>query len=174
MKAGFHGCHGNSHDFGNLQIGAAIELIEDEHGLLFLGQGIDGLPDEPPGLVHRPSGCGIVHVGRYDAGPALTPVLESPAEFAPSSELPVVAVEVPTAVDGDPIDPGGDAAIPPECSGCFKDLEKNVLGDVLGVLRVTQQAGAQAEDPALKATDKSFERSEVFGRDPPQQFLIVQ
>jgi hypothetical protein len=51
-------------------------------------------------------------------------------------------------------------------------LEKNVLGDILGILGVAEQARAQADDSALKAIDEDLECAEVFGRDTPQQLLI--
>jgi len=55
----------------------------------------------------------------------------------------------------------------PECPGRSVDLKEDILGDVLGILRVAEQAGAEAEDSVLIAIDEGLESSEVFGRDPP-------
>jgi len=173
VKAGFHGRQGDIHDLGDLLIRAAFEFMEDEHGLLLLGQRSDRLPDEFSRLVHCPGGRGVDPVGRHEARPAPTLVFEPAAEFSPPPEFPVIAIEVPAAVDGDPINPGGDAAIVPEGPGRFIHLEKNVLGDVLGILRVAEQAGAKAENSVLKAIDENLEGAKVFGRDSPQQFPII-
>ena len=142
MKAGFHGRQGDLHDLGDLLIGAAFEFVEDKHGLLFLRQRSDRLPDERSCLVHCPGGRGVVPVGRHEARPGPVLVLKPPAEFSPLPEFSIVAVEVPAAVDGDPIYPGRDAAVVSERSGRSIHLKKNVLSDVLGVLRVIEQAGA--------------------------------
>lgn len=173
VKAGFHGRQGDIHDLGNLLIRAAFEFMEDEHRLLLLGQQSDRLPDEFSRLVHCPGGRGVVPVGRHEARPAPVLVFEAAAEFSPPPEFPVIAVKVPAAVDGDPVNPGGDAAIVPEGPGRLIHLKKNVLGDVLDILRVAEQAGAQAEDSALKSIDENLESAEVFGRGPPQQFPVV-
>ena len=173
MKAGFYGRHGNIHDFGNLLIRTAFKLIENEHSLLLLGQRGDRLTDELSRLVHSPGGCGVIPVGRYEDRPAPDFILDPSAQLSPLSEFSIIAIEVPAAVDGDSIYPGGDAAIVPECSGRFVYLKKNVLRDVLGILRVAQQAVAQAEDSVLIAIDEGLESSEVFGRNPPQQFSFI-
>jgi hypothetical protein len=173
VKAGFHGRQGDTHDLGNLLIRAAFEFMEDEHGLLLLGQRGNCFSDELSRLVHGQGGRGVVSVGRREAPPAPALVFEPAAEFFPLPKFPVIAIEVPTAVDGDPINPGEDAAIVPECSGRFIHLKKNVLGDVLGILGVVEQTRTQSQDFVLKAIDENFKSAEVFRRGSPQQFSVA-
>jgi len=78
------------------------------------------------------------------------------------------------AVDDDPVDPGGDAALVPERPARPVDLKENVLGDVFGVLGVVEQARAEAEDPALIELDEGLESPEVLGGDPAEQRAFVQ
>lgn len=147
--------------------------MQDQHGLLFLGQRSDGLADKFSCLVLFPSGLGIVRV-RCHKGlftPAL--VFEPAMEFPPPAEFPVIPIEVPAAVDGDSVNPGGDKAIVPEFSGRLINLEKHFLGDVLAILRVVEQTGTQAKDFILKTIDEHFEGAEVFFCDSPQQFPVV-
>src|SRR4030042_6080536 len=94
-------------------------------------------------------------------------------EFSPEAEFPVVAPEFPAAVNGDPINPGGDEAIVTEFSGRSINLEKNVLSDIFGILAVVEQTGTQAKDFVLKTIDEHFEGPEVFFCDSPQQFPVV-
>jgi len=147
--------------------------MQDQHGLLFLGQRSDGLADEFSCLVLFPGGLGIVRV-RCPKGlftPAL--VFEPAMEFSPPAEFPIITIEVPAAVDGDSVNPGGDETIVPEFSGRSINLEKNFLGDVLAILRVVEQTGTQAKDFILKTIDEHFEGAEVFFCDSPQQFPVV-
>jgi len=140
---------------------------------LFLGQRSDGLVDELSCLVLSPGRFGVVRVGRNKGLfiPAL--FFEPEMKFSPSAEFPVIAIEIPAAVDGNSVDPGGDKGIVPELSGRLINLEKHFLSDVLAILRVVEQAGTQDKDFILKTIDEHFEGAQVLFRDSPQQFPVV-
>jgi hypothetical protein len=53
------------------------------------------------------------------------------------------------------------------------DLEKDILGNIFGILRVADKAGAEPEDPALIAIDEGLERPKVLGGDPPEQVSVL-
>ena len=147
--------------------------MQDKHGLLFLGQRSDGLADEFLYLVLFPSGLGIVRVRSHKE--LFTPVLvfEPAMEFSPPAEFPVIPIEVPAAVDGDSVNPGGDEAIMPELSGRSINMEKNVLSHILGILAVVEQTGTKAKDFISKTIDEHFEGVDVFFCDFLQQFPVV-
>ena len=142
VKTRLYGRHGYVHDLGDLLIRMALELVEDKHFLLLFRQRGDRLPDERSRLVQCQGGSGVDSVRGLGTRPAPGLVLEVLTEFCYLPEFSVISVEVPAPVDRDPIDPGGDEAIMPECRGRSVDLKEDVLGDILGILRVAEQAGA--------------------------------
>lgn len=173
MKTGLHGRHGNFHDIGDLLIGAAFELVEDEHSSLFLGERRDRLSDDLSHLIQRPGGLWVVAFRGRNVRPFRLLALVARAQYFQKTSFPIIAVEVPTAVYRYTIDPGGDAAIVPERPGRPEDLKKDVLGNIFGILRVAEEAGTESEDPALILIDEGLESPKVLGGDPPEQFSVL-
>jgi hypothetical protein len=147
--------------------------MQDKHGLLFLGQRSNGLPDEFFCLVLVPGGLGIVCLRCRKDRIVPADVLKLPTEPSPPPEFPVIAIEIPAAVEDDPIDPSGNEAIVPEFSRRLINLKEYLLGDIFGILRVIEQTEAEVQDFVLKAIDEYFEGSVVLFCDSPQQFPVV-
>jgi hypothetical protein len=64
------------------------------------------------------------------------------------------AVAVPCLVDGDAVDPGAKARLPPEAADRPEDAEKDLLGEVQGFLAVAKQVDCELHDHPLMLGDE--------------------
>ena len=81
--------------------------------------------------------------------------------------------EIPGQVHRDPVKPGGNRRLPPERLELPETPEKNLLGQIQGVLGISQKAESEVIDPVLVEEDQLIEGLDVPLPAPLDQFFLL-
>src|SRR4029450_13439031 len=148
-------------DLGGVGVGDAVEVAEDDRDPELpgdLGEGGldgDGGGDRlAEGAAGGPAEAGVLGVEGGEAGPAAAAGL------------------VGGGVDGDPVEPGGEGGRPAEAGRLAQGGQEGLLGGVLGVLPVAEDAQAEAVDAALVAVHQLAEGLRVAAQVGGEQGLV--
>jgi hypothetical protein len=80
--------------------------------------------------------------------------------------LSVFFAMVDAVVDRDPVQPGLQAGLPPESPEVFERLNKDLLGEVAGVVPVFHETVTEAVDLPLVSDHQFVKRRHVAGKIP--------
>jgi hypothetical protein len=162
-RAALHGADGDLQDLGGVGVGDPVQVAQhhrDPELLRHLGEG---------GLDRDGGGDRLteVHTG-IGRQPGVLGVQGRQPDTAPAPGL------VGGGVDGDAVEPGGEGGGPAEGRGLAEGGQERLLGGVLGILAVAEDAQAEAVDAALVTGDQDAEGAGVASQVGGEEGFVAR
>ncbi len=162
MDQRLDGRQGEPHDVRNLPAAHLFEPAQDDGRPLIFRQGIDRPVEQTPPFLHFKVTMRIG--GRHGfRGPF---ILRCCSRNHPAKPLhaPAPADMIQAAVDGDAVDPCRKLRVTAKSWKRIVHLYKHILGDVVGIIPISNEAVAQIAYPLLVRQDDGSEDGMVIGR----------
>src|SRR6266403_1793883 len=178
VQARLHRRDGVAHDLRDLLVGELLHVLQHEHRAVVLGQAVDRRLEDAPRLAGEQLALGRVRPVRHEEGtvPGAVAVRQVGGQQLVERGLQLAALTAPLVqaeIGRDPIDPAAQGGASFEAGALVDDLQKDVLGDLLGIGGAARDTVREPEDPRGVACHEDLERARVPGRRAREQAAIV-
>ena len=149
---------------GDLLVGEALEVSQDDHDPALLRQLRDGAMERPLELA----------TFRVDLRPTAL-IGDSKEDLLAVARRPAISRRQPVEAEAgdDRIEPGGEPGLAAELAKAPVRAEEGFLRHLFGLGRAAEHAQGHAEDAVLVGGDELFEGPRVARPQPVQEFRII-